>query len=73
MAEQMTLTIPEACEIFTPHITERQLRAIITALHWQPCGHRHTGAIGHPHPLYDATDLIRLHAGVAPWLGKAEP
>lgn len=70
MAERMALTIPEACEIFSPPITERQLRAIVTALHWQPVGHRHDGRPGHPHPLYDATDLIRLHAGVAPWLKK---
>jgi hypothetical protein len=70
MADRLTFTIAEACSILHPPMAEPQLRAIITALHWQPAGWRHTGKPGHPHPVYHAKDLIRLHAGVSPWLSS---
>jgi len=48
-------------------MTERQLRAIITALAWQPSGHQHTGRSGRPAARYDATRLMLLHAALAPF------
>jgi hypothetical protein len=64
------LTLSEAASVLEPAITEHQLRAIITALRWQPDGHRHTGRPGHPHPVYDAARIMRLHAALLPFIGE---
>lgn len=64
----MDLTIPEATQLLRPEITAKDLRAIITALHWQATGHRHTGRSGHPHPLYPWGELSALHNALKPWL-----
>ena len=70
MVQAVTLTLAEAAAILDPPMTERQLRAIITALAWQPDGHRRTGRIGHPWPAYDATRLMQLHAALVPFIHK---
>jgi hypothetical protein len=62
------LTLAEAATILEPPITERQLRAIVRALHWQPTGYRSNGRPGHPWPLYDAEQIMKLHEALAPWL-----
>jgi hypothetical protein len=64
----MQLTLAEAAAILNPPVTERQLRQIITALGWQPAGHRRTGRPGHPHPTYDAAQLLKLHLALMPFL-----
>ena len=66
--QDVALTLEEACAILNPPIPEPQLRAIIRALHWQPCGHRHDGQPGHPRALYPWTDITRLHQALTPWL-----
>ena len=63
------LTLAEAATILNPPITERDLRAIVRALHWQPTGHRSNGRPGHPWPLYDAEQIMKLHGALSPWLG----
>lgn len=68
MNTAVTLTLAEAAAVLEPTITEQQLRQIITALGWQPSGHRRTGRRGHPFPEYDATDLLNLHAALVPFL-----
>jgi len=67
MVQAVTLTLAEAAAILEPPVTERQLRAIITALAWQPSGHQHTGRSGRPAARYDATRLMLLHAALAPF------
>ncbi len=62
-----SLTLAEAAAILQPPLTERQLRAIVTALAWQPSGHRRTGRAGRPAPAYDAAMLLRLGAALAPF------
>jgi hypothetical protein len=69
MPTTVTLTLAEAAQVLDPPMTEQQLRAIVTALGWQPDGHRHTGRAGRPMACYDATRLMQLHAAVAPFLG----
>lgn len=64
------LTIAEACAVLNPPVAEDDLAAIIRALHWQPAGVRHNGFPGRPKPTYDARELMRLHAALAPWLGR---
>jgi hypothetical protein len=66
----VTLTLAEAAAILDPPMTERQLRAIITALGWPAAGHRRTGRIGHPFPAYDATRILQLHAALVPFIHK---
>lgn len=68
MPAAVTLTLAEAAAMLDPPITTRQLRAIVAALGWQPCGHRRTGQAGRPAARYDAAELMRLHAALAPWL-----
>jgi hypothetical protein len=63
----VTLTLAEAAAILDPPMTERQLRAIVTALRWQPCEYRRTGRAGRPAPAYDAAMLLRLGAALAPF------
>lgn len=69
MATAVALTLAEACAVLEPPITEPQLRAIVTALGWQPSGRRHTGRAGRPAPEYDATRLLQLHAALIPFIG----
>ncbi len=66
------LTLAEAATLLDPPLTERQLRQIVTALRWQPADHRHNGRMsgGRPAAAYDAIELMKLHAALAPWLGK---
>lgn len=66
----VALTIAEATAILNPPVTERQLRAIIRALHIPPAGTRRNGHIGHPQHTYDAGEILRLHAALTPWLGE---
>ena len=68
MATALAFTLAEAVEVLDPHMTEQQLRAIVTALGWQPDSHRHTGRAGRPTAAYDATRLMQLHAAVAPFI-----
>jgi hypothetical protein len=70
MAQAITLTLAEAAMVLDPPMTEQQLRAIVTALGWQPDSHRHTGRAGRPMAAYDATRLLQLHAALAPFLGE---
>jgi len=65
------LTLADAAAILDPPIGERQLRQIVTALRWQPCGHQGSGRPGHPRPLYDLTEIVKLHAALVPWLVTA--
>lgn len=62
-----SLTLAEAAAILDPPVAERQLRAIVTALGWQPAAYRRTGRAGRPAPAYDATMLLRLGAALAPF------
>lgn len=68
MVQAVTLTLAEAATVLDPPVTEQQLRAIVTALGWQPHGARHTGKAGRPAPCYDATRLMQLHASLAPFI-----
>jgi hypothetical protein len=65
------LTLADAAAILDPPIGERQLRQIVTALRWEPCGHQGSGRPGHPRPLYDLAEIMRLHAALVPWLVAA--
>jgi hypothetical protein len=67
MVQAVTLTLAEAAAILDPPVTERQLRAIITALGWQPDGHRRNGRAGRPAPTYSATRLMELHTALLPF------
>lgn len=69
MATAVALTLAEAAVVLEPPIAEPQLRQIVTALGWQPSGHRHTGRAGRPAPEYDATRLLQLHAAIVPFIG----
>jgi hypothetical protein len=62
------LTLAEAAQVLEPAMTEQQLRAIVTALGWQPDGHRYTGRRGHPFPVYPAEAILGLHAALIPFL-----
>jgi hypothetical protein len=68
MVQAPALTLAEAATILDPPTPEQQLRAIVAALRLQPCGYRHTGRKGRPAPCYDATEILRLHAALTPWL-----
>jgi hypothetical protein len=71
METAVALTLSEAAAILDPPMSADQLRAIVTALGWKPAGNRHTGKRGRPWPVYDAGELLKLHAAIAPWLEKA--
>src|SRR5437899_2877273 len=71
MAADLAFTLAEAATILDPPMTPEQLRAIVTALGWQPCGKRHTGRGGRPADTWDAGRLMRLHAAVTPFLDAA--
>jgi hypothetical protein len=62
------LTLAEAVTVLDPPCTEKQLRAIIRALAWEPSGHRHTGRAGHPSVTYPAEQIMRLHRALSPFL-----
>lgn len=68
MDQAVSLTLAEAATVLDPPVSERQLRAIITALGWQPEGARRTGRAGRPAPAYDATRLLQLHAAIVPFI-----
>jgi hypothetical protein len=70
MPAAVTLTLSEAAAVLDPPMTERQLRAIVSALGWQPCGTRRDGRSGRPAAQYDAAEVMRLHAALAPWLAS---
>jgi hypothetical protein len=61
------LTLAEAVTVLDPPMAEKQLRAIVRALRWQPQGWRHNGH-GHPFATYSATEIMRLHAALLPFL-----
>jgi hypothetical protein len=66
--ETVALTLAEASQVLDPPMTEQQLRAIVTALGWKPAGNRHTGRRGRPWPVYEATEILQLHAALVPFL-----
>jgi hypothetical protein len=68
MPAAVTLTLAEAAAVLDPPISERQLRAIVGALRWQPLGQRRDGRPGRPAARYDAGEILKLHAALAPWL-----
>ena len=68
MPAAVSLTLAEAAQVLNPPLTEQQLRAIITALRWQPEGWRRTGRIGHPYPTYPWEEIVGLHAALLPFL-----
>ena len=68
MPAAVTLTLSEAAAVLNPPISEAQLRSIVSALRWQPDGHRYTGRAGRPAPCYDAAQVMRLHAALVPFL-----
>ena len=70
MVTALAFTLAEAAQILDPPMTEAQLRAIITALGWQPDSHRRTGRAGRPIACYNATRMMQLHAAVAPFLAN---
>jgi hypothetical protein len=72
MPAAVTLTIAEAATILDPPLSERQLRAIIRELRWQPAGQKRTGRPGHPEPTYDWADISRLHTALIPLMGQHE-
>jgi hypothetical protein len=74
MAATVEFTLAEAATVLEPAITERQLRAIVRALGWQPSAWRHTGR-GRSHPVacYDASEIIALHGALTPFMRAAVP
>jgi hypothetical protein len=62
------LTIAEAAQILQPPISERQLRAIVAALRWEPAEVRRNGHSGRPPAAYDAGRLLQLHAALVPFM-----
>jgi len=69
MVDTAALTLAEAATLLNPPMTEPQLRAIINALRWQPCGTRPSGRRGRPAATYPWQDISQLHAALVPWLG----
>lgn len=65
----VALTLAEVATILDPPMTEKQLRAIVRALRWQPAGTRPSGRAGHPPLTYDAARLMALHRALLPFLG----
>ena len=63
-----TLTLAEAAAYLDPPVTREQLAALVGALPGlRPAGTRRRGR-GKPAVVYDAADLLELHAAVARWL-----
>lgn len=65
----VALTVAEAVTLLDPPMTERQLRAFVRELGWQPVSSRRSGRRGHPVAAYDSAQIFKLHAALAPWLG----
>ena len=61
-------TLDDAAALLDPPVTRAQLAAIVAALRIPPIGHRHLPCPGRPSATFDAKDLMRLHAAIAPWL-----
>ena len=70
VAVAVSLTIAEAVTVLSPPVGEQQLRQIIRALGWKPSGHRHTGRDGRPAATFEASQIMRLHAALVPFLAK---
>jgi hypothetical protein len=70
MPPAVAFTLREAATVLNPPVTERQLRAIVTALGWKPVSHRHTGRDGRPPACYPAERILQLHAAIVPFLDK---
>jgi hypothetical protein len=68
MPAAVDLTLSEAAAVLDPPVSEQQLRQIVTALGWKPHGWRRRVTRGHPFPTYDATEILRLHAAMVPFL-----
>lgn len=68
MPAAVTLTLAEAAAMLDPPVSERQLRAIVSALRWQPSGQRRTGRQGFPALTYDSAEILKLHGALTPWL-----
>jgi hypothetical protein len=68
MPTAITLTLAEASQVLDPPMSEQQLRAIVTALGWQPEGWRRRATRGHPFPTYNAGQILELHAALVPFL-----
>jgi len=71
MAVTLAFTLAEAATVLNPPLSEHQLRMIVRALGWQPCGKRYTGKGGHPFGTYDAARLMELHAALLPFMDGA--
>jgi hypothetical protein len=65
---KVALTVDEAVLVLDPPITCDQLAGLIAALSIRPVGKRQQPKRGRPRLTYDAAELMRLHAAVAPWL-----
>jgi hypothetical protein len=65
---KVAFTIDEAVTVLDPPMTHRQLADLIAALRIRPVGKRPQPRRGRPTLTYDAAELMRLHAAVAPWL-----
>jgi hypothetical protein len=70
---QADWTIGEAASWLDPPVTARQLRVFIRELGIEPSGRRRTGHSGPGVKTYDVSDLIALHAAIAPWLARLGP
>ena len=66
----VALTLAEASQVLDPPMSADQLRQIVSALGWKPAGNRHTGKRGRPWPVYNADELLRLHAALVPFLAN---
>jgi len=67
-APGVALTVDEAVLVLDPPITCDQLAGLIAALGIRPVGKRQQPKRGRPRLTYNAAELMRLHAAVAPWL-----
>jgi hypothetical protein len=69
----VAFTIDEAISVLDPPVTHRQMADLITTLHIRPVGKRPRPGKGRPTFTYDASELMRLHGAVAPWLVRDRP
>jgi hypothetical protein len=65
-------TIDEAASWLDPPITAGKLRALVSVAEIEPSGRRPTGHSGPGIKIYDASEILALHAAIAPWLVKLE-
>lgn len=72
-ASPVDLTLDEAAAWLDPPIGRDQLAAIVKALRIPAVGSRPPAGGGRSRPFrtYDAAELARLHAAIAPWLVAA--